>query len=86
MRLVDLEEGSLVIRWMWLPFWIASNVRLIAELDDWLRDCALLNSATATDEDVDALNTKVVKRLVLRHPLPGMHSFLTAGYGYLQTS
>jgi hypothetical protein len=84
MKLVDVENGGLIIRWMWLPFWIATNTSLIAELDDRLRDCALLNSATTDDADLDALNLVVVKHLAKRHPLKGIYSFLTTGYGHLQ--
>lgn len=86
MRIVDVDQGSLVVRWMWLPFWIAANPNVIAELDEWVRDLALLNSATADDPDLDALNKAVIKKLASRYAIPGLYSFLQHGYAHLQTT
>lgn len=68
MRLVQLQEGALELQWTWLPFWIACNPNLRAEVEAELRDVMLLNGATASDIDLDGLSAHALKTLKTRYP------------------
>lgn len=71
MRLVDLIDGAVELRWTWLPYWLGANQRLRTELEVELRDIALLNSLTETPEDLDALSRMLCRRIQAR--FPGFH-------------
>lgn len=79
MRLVELIDGAVELRWTWLPYWLGANSRLRAELETELRDIALLNGLTESDEDLDALNRTFCRRIQARFPaFPGLGAALSA--------
>lgn len=63
MRLVHLRDGVLEIRWTWLPYWLAVNPRLKTELERQLKDVVLLNGATTSESDLDALHSWLLRKL-----------------------
>lgn len=75
-RLVELIDGAVELRWTWLPYWLGANARLRAELETELRDIALLNGLTESDKDLDALNQTLCRRIQAR--FPAFHGLGTA--------
>lgn len=79
MRLVELIDGAIELRWTWLPYWLGANARLRAELETELRDITLLNGLTESPEDLDALNRTLCRRIQDRFPaFPGLGAALGA--------
>lgn len=78
MRLVQLRGGVLEIRWTWLPFWLAVNPKLKADLEREMRDAVLMCGVTTKDEDLDRLHDWAVKRLGAWFPFPGIALYLDA--------
>lgn len=77
MRLVHIRDGALEVRWTWLPYWIAVHPKLKSDLEDELRDAALLSGATTAEADLDAMHVFVRDRLVRMFPIfPGLSTFL----------
>lgn len=68
MRLVDLLDNAVELRWSWLPYWLGANQRLRVEVERELRDIALLNGLTTSDEDLDALSRKACHLIQSRFP------------------
>jgi hypothetical protein len=67
-RLVELIDGAVELRWTWLPYWLGANAKLRTELEAELRDIALLNGLTESPEDLDALNRTLCRRIQARFP------------------
>lgn len=79
MRLVELIDGAVELRWTWLPYWLGANQRLRTELEAELRDVALLNGLTESPTDLDALSRTLCRRIQARFPgFPGLGDALTA--------
>jgi hypothetical protein len=68
MRLVQYVDGALELRWTWLPYWLATNGKLKAELERELRDAVLLNGINSSQDDLDALHRHLCRRLQARFP------------------
>jgi hypothetical protein len=81
MRIVDLIDGAFEVRWMWLPFWLATNPRLKSELELELRTLVALNGITESEADLEALHRHVVRRIQEMFPaFPGLGQFLDGLY------
>lgn len=79
MRIIQLQDGVLEVRWTWLPFWMAANPALKQLIDDELKDACLLNAVTGSEEDLDALHRYCCRRLQERFPaFPGLGRYLDA--------
>jgi len=77
MRLVQIRDGALEIRWTWLPYWLAVNPRLKTELERELRDAVLLQGVTTADHDLEAMHEWVLVRLQALFPaFPGLKDYL----------
>lgn len=68
MRLVEVIDGALELRWTWLPYWLATNGKLKQELEAELK--ATIASETAVDqaEYLDRLHELVCRRIQERFP------------------
>lgn len=77
MRLVQLRDGALEIRWTWLPYWLAVNPRLKQTVEREMRDASLLCGATTSEADLDGLHEFVLRRLHQLFPaFPGLREHL----------
>lgn len=77
MRLVQMRDGALEIRWTWLPFWLAVNPKLKTLVERELRDATLLCGVTTSTADLDAMHRWVVRRLSALFPaFPGLREHL----------
>ena len=68
MRLVEYIDGSLEIRWTWLPYWLAANTRLKTDLEREL----VATNLTNPDQLHDALCRALQDRF------PGFRGLSTA--------
>lgn len=79
MRLVDLIDGAVELRWTWLPYWLGANQRLRAELEAELRDVALLSNLTESEEDLNRLHRTLCRSIQRRFPgFSGLEAALDA--------
>lgn len=77
MRIVDLIDDAFEVRWMWLPFWLATNPKLRQSLEAELKTVVALSGLTDTEADLDLLHSHVVRRLQELFPgMQGLSSFL----------
>jgi hypothetical protein len=77
MRLVQLRDGALEIRWTWLPYWLAVNPKLKTLVEREMRDAALLGGVTTSEADLDGLHDFVLRRLSALFPaFPGLREHL----------
>lgn len=77
MRLVQVRDGVLEIRWTWLPYWLAVNPKLKSELERQMRDAVVLGGVTSSEADLDALHEFVCERLGSLFPsFGGLPSYL----------
>jgi len=77
MRLVQIRDGALEIRWTWLPYWLAVNPALKTTLEREMRDNVLLGGVTTSEADLDALHRFVMRRLGALFPaFPGLEGYL----------
>lgn len=77
MRLVELIDGAFEVRWMWLPFWLATNPKLRQSLEAELTTIVALSGLTESEADLDALHVHVVRRLQELFPgMQGLDTFL----------
>jgi len=77
MRIVDLIDGAFEIRWMWLPFWLATHPMLKVSLELELRTLVAMNGLTDNEVDLDALHKHVVRRIQETFPaFPGLSQYL----------
>lgn len=68
MRLVTFVDGALELRWTWLPYWLATNGRLKAEIEKELQAFVLEHQLTTSDRDLDTIHEFVCTRLQARFP------------------
>ena len=79
MRLVQIRDEALEVRWTWLPYWLAVNPKLKAEVEREMRDAVLLGGVTTSPEDLDGLHSFVRDRLCRLFPaFPGLSQYLDA--------
>jgi hypothetical protein len=84
MRLVQVRDGVLEIRWTWLPFWLAVNPVMKQDLEKEIRDSVILGGVGPTAPDMDALHDFVVARLQKLFPShPGLAEYLD-GVKYIE--
>lgn len=77
MRIVDLIDGAFEVRWMWLPFWLATNPKLRQSLEGELKTLVALNALTDTEADLDALHNHILVRMEELFPeMKGLGKFL----------
>jgi hypothetical protein len=77
MRMVQIRDGALEIRWTWLPYWLAVNPRLKTELERELHDAVLLCGVTTSEPDLDAMHEWVITRLQALFPaFQGLRAYL----------
>lgn len=79
MRLVQIRDGHLEVRWTWLPYWLAVNPKLKTEVERGMRDAVLLGGVTTSEDDLDALHSYVVDRFSALFPVfEGLGRYLDA--------
>lgn len=77
MRLVQMRDGALEIRWTWLPYWLAVNPKLKTTVERELRDAVLLGGVTTSPADLDGCHDFVARRLSALFPaFPGLREHL----------
>jgi hypothetical protein len=75
MRTVILTDpGVLELNWMWLPTWIGMNARLKQSIEQEL--APIVQGKAMTDQELDAINSWVIARIVTECPLPGVSDYL----------
>lgn len=87
LRLVEVVDGGLELRWTWLPYWLGSNEHLKREMETLIRQKVLDENLTQSNEDLDVLHMFVCEQLQARFPaLVGLSSALKAlGHVYHET-
>lgn len=84
MRLVQIRDGVLEVRWTWLPFWLATNPKLKEKLEEEMRDAIRLGGLSENEPDLDSMHNYVAKRLQEMFPShPGLAELLD-GLKYVQ--
>ena len=84
MRLVQIRDGVLEVRWTWLPFWMATNPKLKEKLEEEMRDAISMGGVSESEPDLDSLHDYVVRRLQEMFPThPGLGE-LVDGLKYVQ--
>lgn len=84
MRLVQVRDGVLEVRWTWLPFWLAANPKMKTEIERKMRDAVLLGGVTTSEHDLDALHMFVINMIQEQFPShQGLGEFLN-GVGLIQ--
>lgn len=79
LRLVEVVDGGLELRWTWLPYWLGANERLKKELEAQIRQKVLVDGLSQSSDDLDTLHLFVCEQLQARFPaLPGLGSALKA--------
>lgn len=79
MRLVQLREGVLELRWTWLPFWLACNPVLKTELEAYIRDRCILGGVTTSPKDLDAIHKAIVDWFGVRFgEFPGLKDYVAS--------
>lgn len=77
MRIVDLREGQLELRWTWLPYWMAAGPALQGEVDALLRDAVIINGMPPTEESLDRIHSFALFLLTRRFPgFSGLKAYL----------
>jgi hypothetical protein len=68
MKLIQIHEGVLELQWTWLPYWIACQPGTRAAVERELQDAVLLNGATSSAPDLEALSTFALASLKRKFP------------------
>ncbi len=77
MKIVELVDGAFEVRWMWLPFWLATNPKLKQVLEGEMKTLVALNGVTDSEEDLEQLHLHVVRRLRQMFPdISGLDLYL----------
>ncbi len=77
MRLIELCDGALELRWTWLPYWMVASPSLQAEVEAVMRDVVLLNAMTKDDESLDRIEQFVIRLLTRRFPFLHLDKYLS---------
>ena len=78
MRLVDIVDGRLELRWTWLPYWIAAGPALHTEIERLMRDVVVMNGMPVDDDSLARIHDFLIKQLARRFPIPGLDAYLQA--------
>ncbi len=62
MRIIELKEGVLAVRWQWLPYWMSSNVRVTAHVEAAIKQ-RIANEGVQIIENMDLLSEFVYENL-----------------------
>ncbi len=76
MRLVDLRDGALELRWTWLPYWIAAGPTLQGEVETILRDAVIINGMPPNEDSLSRIEAFVVRLLTRRFQIEGLGEYL----------
>jgi len=77
MRLVQIRDGALEVRWTWLPYWLAANPKVTGTIERELKDSVLLCGVTDSEADLDAMHKWVVRRIASLFPsFEGLDGYL----------
>ncbi len=78
MRLVQINDGKLELRWTWLPYWIAVGPALQTEIESLMKDAVIINGMPPTAASLDSISRFVCKALAKRFAIPGLGEYLQA--------
>jgi hypothetical protein len=77
MRLVDLQDGKLELRWTWLPYWMAAGPALQGEVNALLRDAVVINGMLPDEDGLDRIHNFALFLLTRRFPsFSGLKAYL----------
>lgn len=77
MRIVEIVDGALELRWTWLPFWMATSPSLKAGVENRLKAAVALNFITDSDADLDGLHDMACSAIADAFPgLVGVRKYL----------
>lgn len=77
MRLVEIIDGAVELRWTWLPYWLAANPKLRAELELELQAAVRRGEVTTDPRDLDQLHFRACQLIQDRFPgFTGLAEFL----------
>jgi hypothetical protein len=76
MRLIQLQEGKLELRWTWLPYWLAAGPALHNEIQAVMRDAVIINGMPPTDESVERVEAFVLRLIERRFKISGLTTYL----------
>lgn len=75
------KEGALEVAWTWMPFWLASNPKLILDVDS-----ALLERYRGRKLDqgcLEEMGETVIETIISHHPIAGLEGLLRAITGVM---
>jgi hypothetical protein len=78
MRLVDLNEGRLELRWTWFPYWIAAGPALHTEIEPLMRDAVIMNGMVPNEESLERIEAFVLRVLERRFKIVGLKEYVAA--------
>jgi hypothetical protein len=78
MRLVELQEGRLELRWTWLPYWLAAGPSLHTEIETLMRDVIIVNGMPPTEDSLDKIEQFVIRAIDRRFNIAGLAQYLKA--------
>lgn len=76
MRLVELNEGRLELRWTWLPYWLAAGPALHTEIETTMRDVVIINGMPPTDGSLERIEQFVLRLIDRRFKIVGLTEYL----------
>lgn len=76
MRLVELNQGKLELRYTWLPWWLAAGPALQSEIETLMRDVVVMNGMPPNDESLERIERFVIRLIGKRFPIPGLTTYL----------
>jgi len=76
MRLIQLQEGKLELRWTWLPYWLAAGPALHNEIQAVMRDAVIINGMPPTEDSVVRIESFVLKMIERRFKIEGLRAYL----------
>lgn len=68
LRLVEVVDNHIEIRWTWMPYWIASNGKVVQELEKELKTFMAEERLSINAEGLDRLHTELCDRIQARFP------------------
>lgn len=85
MRLVDLNEGRLELRWTWFPYWLAAGPALHSEIEAVMRDAVIINGMPPTEESLDRIEAFLLRVIDRRFQIPGLTKYLEGMHALVET-
>jgi len=78
MRLVDLRDGKLEIRWTWLPYWVAAGPSFMNELEQLMRDAVIINGMPHDEDSLERIERFLLRVIDVRFRIEGLTDYLRA--------